>query len=356
MSSYHIRDRRAALWATVLLALAFALPTVPAGAQSTSERLDRAQERAGRLRSDAERVASAYARTEEDIGETTQEIAETKATIMRAEGEMDALRQRLKDRVRAAYRTRGIGFFQFLLEAGSFREFTLRLMTFQRQALADEDLILELRKKRHELDLRQADLDRQQQTLESRKTAYEQESHRLTVTLEQADRVIEELRDDLSREQIARAFTIRSASPSAHSRPTRGRAIGLGACPVDPPRVVTSSFGAARGGGSRRHDGNDLMAPMGTAVRAVKSGTVRGTSSGGAGGIAFYLWDGATEYYYAHLSRLSVGDGQSVSAGQLVGANGNSGNASGGPPHVHFEIHPGGGGAIDPYPSLSAVC
>ena len=64
-----------------------------------------------------------------------------------------------------------------------------------------------------------------------------------------------------------------------------------------------------------------------------------------------------TQYYYAHVSAFAdgVNDGTVVEAGQVVGYVGSTGNAITTPAHVHFEIPPGGGAAIDPFPILDAV-
>lgn len=333
----------AAVCATGLL-----VSTTPVGAQSTQTLLDRARREASQIKTERERIADAFAEAEVQHEHTEEEIAQTTADIQRVRGDVAELQESLKDRVRAAYRMRGVGFFQFLLEARSFSDFNLRLHSLQRQTLADEDVILKLRKKRHDLDLKEKQLAAQNAELQRQLDSLSAQGRRLTVSLTQANALVRRYQGILSREQIARLFSI--------DRTTGGRVIPLASCPVDPPNVVTNSFGASRGGGTRRHQGNDIMASSGTGIRAVNSGTITRTGNGGLGGIALYLWDGSTEYYYAHLSRLSVSSGQRVSAGQLVGANGSTGNASGGPPHLHFEIHPGGGGAIDPYPSLAAVC
>ena len=127
-----------------------------------------------------------------------------------------------------------------------------------------------------------------------------------------------------------------------------------GTCPV-PAASFTDTWGAPRGGG-RRHQGTDLMAPAGTPAYAVASGIVK-TSSGGAGGISLYLRavDGNT-YYYAHNSSNVARNGQRVDAGQLIARVGSSGNASASAPHVHFEVQPGGGRSINPYPFLRRIC
>jgi murein DD-endopeptidase MepM/ murein hydrolase activator NlpD len=80
--------------------------------------------------------------------------------------------------------------------------------------------------------------------------------------------------------------------------------------------------------------------------------------TGSLGGIKLWVvGESGTEYYYAHLIDYAPGitDGTRVEAGDVIGYVGNTGNAISTPPHLHFEIHPDGGDAIDPYPLLHAV-
>lgn len=117
----------------------------------------------------------------------------------------------------------------------------------------------------------------------------------------------------------------------------------------------SNSFGAPREG-RRVHGGNDLFAKRGTPVIAGVTGTIR-TVNGGRAGIGYYLdgEDGVT-YYGAHMNDIRVGNGARVQRGDVLGTVGTTGNALGTPPHLHFEVKPGGGASIDPYPLLRAWC
>ena len=97
------------------------------------------------------------------------------------------------------------------------------------------------------------------------------------------------------------------------------------------------------------------MASRGTPVVANVSGSVRPHNSG-LGGISYYLSgsDGNT-YFGTHLDRLSGVSGP-VQAGTVIGYVGSTGNAPESAPHLHFEMHPGGGGPVNPYPTLRKYC
>jgi murein DD-endopeptidase MepM/ murein hydrolase activator NlpD len=140
-------------------------------------------------------------------------------------------------------------------------------------------------------------------------------------------------------------------APDAAPQPTA--ATGAWICPVQGPRAFSNDYGAPRGGGYS-HLGNDILAPRGTPVVASVDGFVT-HRSGAVSGLAYYLdGDDGTEYFGAHLD--SFGANGRVSAGTIVGTVGNTGDAAGGPPHLHFEMHPGGRGNINPYPTLSRYC
>jgi len=105
------------------------------------------------------------------------------------------------------------------------------------------------------------------------------------------------------------------------------------------------------------HHGTDIFAAAGTPLVAVADGTLSKVGVNNLGGNRLWLTDDrGTAYYYAHLSAYAAGitDGVRVRAGQVIGFVGNTGDAISTPPHLHFEVHPGNGDSVDPYPYLMA--
>jgi murein DD-endopeptidase MepM/ murein hydrolase activator NlpD len=125
-------------------------------------------------------------------------------------------------------------------------------------------------------------------------------------------------------------------------------------CPVAGPHLVNNDFGVIvrmPGVPVHVHEGNDITANTGTPVVAPFDGNAV-TSPNVLGGLAVKVYGAAGYVYNAHLSSYAhLGQ---VTAGEVIGYVGSTGDASG--PHDHFEWHPGNGSAVDPNPFLSVVC
>ena len=102
-----------------------------------------------------------------------------------------------------------------------------------------------------------------------------------------------------------------------------------------------------------QHQGLDVFAPAGTPILAIADGTVFRVGWNNLGGRRLWLADRhGNLFYFAHLAGFSplATEGAAVERGDVIGFVGTSGDAQGTPPHLHFEIHPGGGWAVPPYP------
>jgi murein DD-endopeptidase MepM/ murein hydrolase activator NlpD len=137
--------------------------------------------------------------------------------------------------------------------------------------------------------------------------------------------------------------------------------------PVVGPVTYYDDFGEPRGLG--RHEGNDIVADRKAPAVAAEGGTVTFWTTSRAAGCMLYLHgDSGTTYLYIHLNNdltkandnrgscrpgisyaKGLRDGARVEAGQQIGYVGDSGDADGAHPHLHFEVHPHDGRAVDPY-------
>ncbi|HEX8066989.1 MAG TPA: M23 family metallopeptidase [Thermoleophilaceae bacterium] len=128
------------------------------------------------------------------------------------------------------------------------------------------------------------------------------------------------------------------------------------AFPVQGHHRFADDYGAARQN-TGHHEGNDVFAPAGTPVVAVTDGTLYRVGTRPVPGNRLWLRSRRGDtYFYAHLSSFAgdARDGLRVKAGQVLGFVGSTGDAEPTPPHVHFEVHPGGAGPANPYPFLRA--
>jgi murein DD-endopeptidase MepM/ murein hydrolase activator NlpD len=134
--------------------------------------------------------------------------------------------------------------------------------------------------------------------------------------------------------------------------------VKLDVFPAQGPCSFTDTYGAPRSGG-RVHEGVDIIGKAGQWLYAVKDGTLTKKyldSPGSLGGNGWRLTiaDG-TYFFYAHMSAFAPGlsVGSAVKAGQIIGQVGMTGDAP--IPHLHFEVHPGGGASVNPTPYVKAV-
>lgn len=374
---------RRALAVSLLLLIA-----LPAWSQVSEEDVDQARQRVQDAQSEANEVArqleEAYVRQvmlNEEVAHLTQARDRTVAALATAEANAEALAVEM---YMGASRSSALTFF-----AVADNDAVPAGMEYIRRATGVEDASIS------DLKTLQAELDRQTTRLEAARAAQAEVAEELAALSEQAQAMLISASDDYQvlaaqrqaqleeerrrREEEARrraaaeaaaaaaaatSTTVASGSgggsppPNNPPPPPPPPATGGAACPVAGPVSFVDSWGAARSGG-RGHRGVDMMAARGTPVAAIYDGTISRLSNSSLGGITFYMRSNAGDtYYYAHLDGYAagVGAGMSVSAGQVLGYVGSTGNATAAYPHLHFEYHPGGGSAVNPYPLVKSIC
>ena len=143
----------------------------------------------------------------------------------------------------------------------------------------------------------------------------------------------------------------RAPQPAPPPPPPANAGSGI-VCPVRGSYAFADTWGAPRSGG-RRHEGVDMMAARGVPLVAVESGYAQFKTTRLGGNSVWINGNSGTRYFYAHLSAWE-GSSRNVSQGEVIGYVGATGNTTAN--HLHFEVHPGGGRAVNPYPYVRAVC
>jgi murein DD-endopeptidase MepM/ murein hydrolase activator NlpD len=380
------------LLVAALITVLLALMAAPAPAATEKELLKARNERAA-VQAELDRTAAAYDAAQAKLAETQTSIAAGHESLKVAEVKELQAQVRLSARANIMYRRGPVAIFQFLVGADSLNDFGVRMKLIEGAAKQDSTTIAEAAKTRSETTALQQQLladEQQQKTLLSNMSV---QTKSLTSNFTKAQELEAKLASDRAaalkaeQEKAAKAaasakakteaakktaaaavlavptptaVTKALASPSpATVKLAAGPAVPVGTkgfCPVNGPVSFTDTYGAPRSGG-RRHQGVDMFAAMRTPAAAIVDGVLLRRETSSLGGMSVYLkGNNGNEYFYTHLVGYSdVAPGQKVSAGQTIGYVGDSGNASGGPPHLHFEIREGGV-PINPTPTVRLAC
>jgi peptidoglycan LD-endopeptidase LytH len=289
--------------------------------------------------------------------------AEAQAELDRSRKEAARLQESLNVRARDAYIRGPAGALELVLESSSLIHLAERVGFLEVLSEADANVADGLRVERQQIAEFRAQLrryldekNRLLERLEKDRVVFEAKQAELEAAREALAKKVEEATDAVANlEQKLQRELIQQYGITTNLGPPLKADGPFWACPVDQPRSYVDDFGAPRVG--HTHQGNDIFAPSGTAIRAPFEGTAE-EGYDGLGGIAVHVYASANaDYVYnAHLSRHVGVDGQHVQPGTIIGAVGNTGNAVGTSPHDHFEYHPGGGSAVSPYLYLNEVC
>lgn len=351
-----------------------------------------------------DKLAAAQASAENRLESTKIKIEDVQAKTDTANKKLAALQTRLQQRLRNIYMDRGSATLE-VIDAIISGDMSLDGVIKQVKLLSsiahsDSQLLADVTARVNELkDLNtqlQADKVQEQkdsvelatanekalQAMESSKDSYNT-LHAKVATLQAEERARQEAARQLAAAQAKAAAQLKAAAQAKadaqkngttattkHTTTTTGKKSDPTTTdppastsadwvfPVQGPNSFVDSWGAPRSGG-RSHKGTDIMTARNTPLVAVVKGVIGRTTptDSGLGGITIWLnGDDGNSYYYAHLSSIKSGikPGVRVTAGQVIGYAGNTGNASGGAVHLHFEIHPGGGAAAPSYATLVA--
>jgi murein DD-endopeptidase MepM/ murein hydrolase activator NlpD len=384
------------------LVAALVLPAGPAVAQ-TPEQDQRAAEQAVRqieqARAQANAAAAELDRAETEYAEVQDELEELAAQQATTQARLGTLQSDLQ-RVALQRYTRGD--VSMLPLAVSMADLTAQVRAdamLRFFALGSNDAVDQFKQVNEDLDAQNAQLERTKAKAEKKMASLEAAREQLTKRIadlqeaekkRQADAVVRRLLEarraeerrreeaaaaaEAAREEAAAQAVAREQGASA-TRVSRGVAVspatsrssgrtsaptarpsasvGRGMlCPVAGAHAFVDTWGAARSGG-RSHQGVDMMGSRGTPIVAVVSGTAQPKNNRLGGNAVWLSGSNGVKYYYAHLDRFGASGG--VSAGTVIGYMGDTGNARG-TVHLHFEVHPGGGRAVNPTPYVRAAC
>lgn len=313
----------------------------------TRARVQQIQQEIAGLQGEIKIAEAEYQQVVDDLAKTQAEQDETRA-------EYDTVKERMNERARTTFERGPGGSLEFLLGATSLADLSARqefIVALQAQDANTSNELQNLSQKLKDQAEKQKELkDAKQQALsylqdQRDKLASRQSEQRGLLTSLQHDLAQAHHLEKKWQHKVQVIVAKQSASTGT------GGPSPFDVCPVPDHTWIANDFGAPRVG--HTHQGNDIGARYGAEIVAPFAGSAKSSSST-TGGTQVYVYGQGGYVFNAHLSK--VGQMGHVNPGDVIGYVGTSGNAASTAPHDHFEWHPGGGSAVDPYAFLMAVC
>ena len=345
---------------------------------SSASPLDDKKEESGNLKDQISQVDNELTACVQGYEQAYAKLTEVNCLIQANLAELDKTKEELArsrrllgDRIDSIYRSGDMGVISVILGAQDYESFLSRLAYLREVCEEDASTLERIEILKAELEKRDAELaaNKAEQRIALNKIQAQQVSlqralerkQKLLASVDSEIKALEE--EERRRQEEERRKALAAMAAASKNNAGQGGAASSSfvpdsswTFPVTSPYTYCDSWHAPRVG--HLHQGADIFALRGTPARACVNGQILRLSSGKLGGIGMTLIDQkGNTYYYGHLEGYAPGvyEGMQVTAGQVVGYVGDTGNAKGTPPHVHFEIHPGGGSATNPYPILKLV-
>ncbi len=299
----------------------------------------RVQQQIDMLKAQSQKIAEEYNSAMSELESVRMLISENEERLEKAQKDYQRSKNILENRLRAIYMLGDVSSVEVLLEATSVDDLLNRYDFMRYISKQDVAIFVKMKDLRTEIAIRQRELEEQEARRRQSLAVAQQKQAELQASLLAQQNLLNSLNAEIL--QMVSQMSGGNAG---------GIRIGSFVFPVRGPHTYTNDWHAPRAG--HLHQGCDIFANMGTPCVACVTGTVYQSQGKNAGLYVRLVGDDGNVYYYMHLQKY--GQSGRVSAGTVIGYVGDSGNAKGGPPHLHFEIHPGGGEAINPYPILRA--
>lgn len=353
-----MRKKRLSIIIAIALIFAMCFSTATASAKSLTDiqkeikekkqELDKGEEEADELISEINKLEEAISSLDDQIRVSEDKLVVLEDELAKAQKKVDVQNEELSDRLRAMYKNGSIGFFDVIMNSGSFSEFLTNFDLVQAIYASDKEVLEDLQKaydevekKKKEVETLQAELKSSKALAKEEKADIESQKKEVLANNEELAEKLEDLESEA--DAIAAELAAKSKSGSISSSGTSKYSGGEFCWPVPASSIISSGYGwrICPFHGNEFHAAIDIAAGMGSAVLAASGGTViQSCYYGGFGNNIIVDHGGGVTTWYNHLSSRYVSVGQHVSKGQQIGAVGSTGSSTG--PHLDFRVYVNG--------------